>query len=127
MTIDSLSITQLPNSFGSFLVSRPCWNQEASSQMAEAETTRERIHTLARWYKHSDYPDSKTKHSTDCKRVFGRYDLNCPRCIELVHGVVPRKGFTSFAAYQEQLRVKAIRNHDCKKANCGPVCTFGEW
>ena len=34
--------------------------------------------------------ESKTKHSTDCGRVFGRYDLSCQRCLELANGAVAR-------------------------------------
>lgn len=36
------------------------------------------------------YPLEKTLHKEDCKRVFKRYDADCPRCQELMGGAKPR-------------------------------------
>lgn len=66
-----------------------------------------------------------TKHSNDCKMAFGRKDPNCPRCQELISGAKSRSWGNSRQI--EQLRILEIRNHDCKRSGCGPVCTFGEW
>ena len=30
-------------------------------------------------------------------------------------------------SHAEAQRVVEVRRHDCKRSNCGPVCTFGEW
>ena len=35
----------------------------------------------------------KTKHKDDCRRVFKRYDLACPRCQELSNGAEARQGW----------------------------------
>ena len=75
--------------------------------------------------------DMKTKHNENCSRVFKNYDMKCPRCIELANGSAPRDGwqkdyFTRKAREKNQ-RLNAIRNHDCKLSNCGPVCTAFDW
>ncbi len=67
------------------------------------------------------------QHKSDCNRVFKRYDLSCPRCKELAQGAAPKPGYSDFRKRQEKVQLDAIRNHDCRKSNCGPVCTFGEW
>ena len=28
---------------------------------------------------------------------------------------------------EEEKQLRAIRNHNCKKAGCGPICTYGEY
>lgn len=33
----------------------------------------------------------KAAHKSDCKRIFRRYDPDCPRCQELAAGAAPRK------------------------------------
>ena len=72
-----------------------------------------------------------TKHNRACQRVFGRYDKTCPRCLELMQGAPARNGWQTsyFAAKAENERgeLVAIKNHDCKKSGCAPVCTFGDW
>lgn len=75
-----------------------------------------------------------TQHKSDCKRVFKRYDSTCPRCIELTNGAKPRSWNMSYAyqmrvgkgpAYEQFKR--ELKAHDCKKSNCGPVCTAFEY
>jgi len=72
-----------------------------------------------------------TKHKDNCRRVFKQYDKDCPRCQELMKGAKPRKGwqYDYFRRKKEEdkRRSEDIRNHDCKKAGCGVVCTYGEW
>ncbi len=34
-----------------------------------------------------------TKHKNDCKRIFDRYDPECPRCQELIKGACARRGW----------------------------------
>jgi hypothetical protein len=72
-----------------------------------------------------------TKHVDECKRVFGRYDLGCPRCQELANGSKPRSGWQStyFAKRRrdDAARLEAIKNHNCTKSGCGPVCTAFDW
>lgn len=69
----------------------------------------------------------KTLHLKDCKRVFNRYDQNCPRCVELMNGSKPRAGWNDQKKKIEADTIKAIRSHDCQKSNCGPVCTAFDW
>ena len=69
----------------------------------------------------------KVVHKSDCTRVFKRYDMSCPRCQELAKGQPAREGWGSFRTRQELIRLQDIREHNCKLANCGPVCTFGDW
>lgn len=35
-----------------------------------------------------------TKHAEGCRRVFSRYDADCPRCLELAEGAAPRQGWS---------------------------------
>jgi len=72
---------------------------------------------------------SETRHAETCSRAFGIMDMTCPRCVELKNGAAPRKGWghRSRAAYERAARLDAIRHHDCKRAECGPVCTYGDW
>ena len=72
-----------------------------------------------------------TKHKENCERVFKNYDLTCPRCIELSEGAKPRDGWQK-RYYETKKREKlqfmrALKSHDCKKSNCGPVCTAFDW
>lgn len=70
---------------------------------------------------------TNTKHKEECKRVFKRYDSDCPRCKELMSGAEPRKGWGWRKKQYEANRLVEIENHDCKKSNCGVVCTAFEW
>ena len=58
--------------------------------------------------------------------VFGRKTAGCPRCDELIAGAEPVRWDTR-RADGEARRIEAIRNHDCTKSRCGPVCTAFEW
>lgn len=62
-----------------------------------------------------------TRHNADCARVFNRRDPKCPRCQELAQGAAPRKGWGQRSRFNP-----APRPHVCS-ANCGIVCTAGEW
>jgi hypothetical protein len=68
-----------------------------------------------------------TKHSADCKMVFGRKDSNCPRCQELIAGSKPR----TWAVSNDTKRCAGIRDHFRShkhlSGGCGVICTFGEW
>jgi len=70
---------------------------------------------------------TRTLHAETCNMSFGRKDATCPRCKELLAGDSPRKGWSDKKRRQEQQQLEAIRNHDCKKAGCMIVCTFGDW
>lgn len=72
-----------------------------------------------------------TPHKLDCNMAFGRKDETCDRCQELLMGAPARAGWQK-SYYEnkkrnEQMQLHAIRTHDCKKSNCGYMCTFGEW
>ena len=72
-----------------------------------------------------------TKHRTECTRVWKKYDIFCPRCIELSKGAKPRTGWqTDYYNRKAEARArfkKNLREHDCSKSNCGVVCTAFEW
>lgn len=68
-----------------------------------------------------------TQHTAGCRRVFKRYDPQCPRCQQLIDGAAPHKGWGDHAARQEANRSRWLREHNCTTSNCGPVCTFGDW
>lgn len=70
---------------------------------------------------------NNTKHSPSCRRVFSRYDLTCPRCIELSTGSAPRQGWNSPRKAADLALSQAIANHDCKKSGCLPICTAFDW
>ena len=74
---------------------------------------------------------TRTKHKTDCKMAFGRKDATCPRCIELLRGAKPRRGwqesYFSNKRHQEARRKESIKKHDCTNAGCGVVCTAFDW
>ncbi len=72
-----------------------------------------------------------TKHKINCSRVFKRYDMTCPRCIELSMGSKPRDGWQK-RYYEDKARderqfMQSLKNHDCTKSNCGIVCTAFDW
>ncbi len=71
-----------------------------------------------------------TKHNHQV--VFGRREVDCPRCAELLAGAAPRDGwqkqYYSRKRQDEQARLTAIRNHDfaaCAAKNI--VCTCFDW
>lgn len=59
--------------------------------------------------------------------VFGKRVDGCPRCDELKAGAAPVKGWGARKKEQEAEFTRALKAHDCKVSNCGPVCTFGGW
>ena len=61
------------------------------------------------------------------KLVFGRNEAGCPRCEELKNGAEPVKGWGWRKRESDARRTLEIRNHDCKKSGCGPVCTAFDW
>lgn len=75
--------------------------------------------------------DGSLRHSNECKMNFGRKDHECPRCVEMLNGAAPRDGWQKRyfckQKQEEEARLNAVRHHDCKKSNCAPVCTFGDW
>lgn len=66
-----------------------------------------------------------TKHNHQV--VFGRKVDGCPRCEELKNGAKPIQWAGSLRKIQEAKTLMEIRNHDCKKSGCGPVCTAFDW
>jgi hypothetical protein len=72
-----------------------------------------------------------TQHSESCKMAFGRKDLNCPRCRELMSGSPARQWSGSRRADNDRRRCAEIRehfrSHKHLSGGCGVVCTFGEW
>jgi hypothetical protein len=72
-----------------------------------------------------------TKHKEDCNRVFKNYDLTCPRCIELANGSKPREGwqkkYYENKAGEEARFLQALKNHDCEKSGCLPICVAFDW
>ena len=54
--------------------------------------------------------------------VFGRKTPGCARCDELIAGARPIRWNQN-----DQERIREIQRHDCRRAGCGPVCTFGDW
>ena len=70
---------------------------------------------------------ANTPHRPDCRRVFSRFDADCPRCQELAAGAPRRQWHGARRAEQERQRIADIRAHDCRKAGCGPVCTAFDW
>lgn len=75
--------------------------------------------------------DGNLKHSSQCQMSFGRKDKKCPRCAEMLNGSPSRSGwqqkYYSRKKTEEQRTIAAIRNHDCAKSNCAPICTFGDY
>lgn len=68
----------------------------------------------------------KIQHKLDCKMAFGRKDITCPRCQELLEGA-PIRSWGLNRKAEENRRLAEIRAHDCRKSNCGPVCTAFDW
>ena len=77
-----------------------------------------------------------TKHSSDCRRVFSRYDADCPRCQELASGAAPRSGWQAAyyarKAHRENQDRRAIAAHFAPggphdRGECGPICTAFDW
>lgn len=72
-----------------------------------------------------------TKHKEDCKMAFGRKDLTCQRCVELLNGAKPvvwantRKANARIDRLALDAHFAAGGPHATGK--CGPVCTFGDW
>ena len=66
-----------------------------------------------------------TRHKDGCRMAFGKKDPTCPRCQELMAGAESRGWNTGKAREKDFLA--ALKRHDCKQSNCGPVCTFGDW
>jgi len=69
----------------------------------------------------------KTAHRNDCKRVFARYDAECPRCNELSQGAAPRKGWGDRQREADAAFTRRLKAHDCKAHRCGPVCVAFDW
>jgi hypothetical protein len=60
--------------------------------------------------------------------VFGKLTPGCPRCDELAAGAPPRQlAYTPRPESDDARRAREIREHNCRTAGCGPVCTFGQW
>lgn len=59
--------------------------------------------------------------------VFGRRVAGCPRCAELDAGAPPVEGWGARRQRLERQHREDIRNHNCQRSGCGPVCTFGDW
>jgi len=71
---------------------------------------------------------NKVTHKQDCKRVFSRYDMSCPRCIELANGAKARPGYGNSRQQADANRLAEIKAHYVNgKCNCGPVCTKFDW
>lgn len=102
-----------PN-FGRHVDDCPRCNELAGGAAPVADSNRAR---------RDDTPKT-TKHTHQV--VFGRKVDGCPRCGELTAGAGPVKWAPS-RKDQDALRAAEIRAHDCKKAGCSIVCTFGDW
>lgn len=73
-----------------------------------------------------------TKHSNDCTRIFKRYDKNCPRCIELIHGSQARTGwqqaYYSQKKKDEENRSRWMDQHFASEQHKAEVvCTAFDW
>ncbi len=73
---------------------------------------------------------ARTKHTCGGP-VFGRKTPGCPRCDELLSGAEPRKGWdgrtTAERRQEEERSLRWLRDHNCTRDKCGPVCTHGDW
>jgi hypothetical protein len=96
-----------------------------------------------------DYSSGFDRKSVDCPRckinaattgqaihtcshggAFGRRDPQCERCQQLTEGInVATATGSKIAGMRraEEIRIKAIRAHQCSRSNCGPVCTAFDW
>jgi hypothetical protein len=63
-----------------------------------------------------------------CRMAFGRPSPAgiCPRCDELRNGAEPRTGWRSKRA-DAATDARWIREHNCRVAGCGPICTAFDW
>ena len=52
---------------------------------------------------------------------WGRLTKGCPSCDEILTG--KREPIRWYNKNQQMERIRAIQSHDCKKSNCGPICT----
>ncbi|WP_330173006.1 hypothetical protein OG875_05005 [Streptomyces sp. NBC_01498] len=69
-----------------------------------------------------------TKHSHGPN--FGRRVDDCLRCQELAEGAAPvswNRSRSQRDRDDDAQRAQEIRDHDCRKARCSVVCTFGDW
>lgn len=63
---------------------------------------------------------------------FGKRVVGCGRCGELAGGAAPRVA-PSWVEAAKRTKIaearlsEAIRLHDCRKSNCGVVCTAFDW
>ena len=51
----------------------------------------------------------------------------CPRCSELVAGAAPRDGYGDHARRLDAQRTQWIKEHNCERSGCGPVCVAFDW
>jgi hypothetical protein len=75
----------------------------------------------------AEYLNLKTPEKHNHAVIFGRKVDGCPRCEELKLGAKVTVGWGALRKQQEACFRRDLRAHDCKKSNCGPVCTFGDW
>jgi len=68
-----------------------------------------------------------TRHNEECKRVFSRYDQDCPRCIELMNGSKAREGWNDEKNRNYERWLKELHSHNYQQSNCGPICTAFCW
>jgi hypothetical protein len=68
-----------------------------------------------------------TKHSCNdgAGPHFGRRTAGCARCDELAAGAKPVVWNNRKA--QDAHFYNRLREHDCKKSGCGPVCVSFDW
>ena len=59
--------------------------------------------------------------------VFGRRVAGCARCAELAAGAMPVAGWGAARKRADAQRLVWIREHNCKTAGCGPICTAFDW
>jgi hypothetical protein len=60
--------------------------------------------------------------------VFGRKTAGCPRCDELLGGAAPVVWASlGLKKRNEAMQRLALKEHNCTRSGCGPVCTFGDW
>jgi len=66
-----------------------------------------------------------TKHTHPT--IFGRREPGCPRCAELAAGAKPVQWSRAKRAAREAQFRAELAAHDCKRAGCMAICTFGDW
>ena len=74
-----------------------------------------------------EYHANKTPEKHNHAVIFGRRVDGCPRCEELKAGAPAIKSWGWMNHEQTARFIRDLKAHDCKKSNCGPVCTFGDW